>query len=68
MNHVQKIRRARWADLRAHNPELFEELAQEYRKKHAHKIRKRTRDWKKANRERYNAWQRSAYERNKNAN
>ncbi len=54
-----------WVQLRATDPEKYEELALAYRKKHAHKIRHRSATWKKVNKERYNAWQRSAYEKAK---
>lgn len=54
-----------WANLRHLNPERYEEEALAYRKKHAHTMRKRSKTWKKENREKYNAWQRSAYERAK---
>lgn len=54
-----------WIALRQTDPAKFEELSLAYRLKNASKIRQRTRDWKKKNREKYNAWQRSAYERSK---
>ena len=54
-----------WIALRQTDPAKFEELSLAYRLKNASKIRQRTRDWKKKNREKYNAYMKAYRARKK---
>lgn len=57
-----------WHNLRMTQPKLYKTLSEEYRRNNVGKIRQRTADWKKANRERYNLQQRELYAKNKKKN
>ena len=50
-----------WVKLRVLHPDLYTKLDKAYRKKAAKKIRQRVKEWRKNNRERFNAYRREHY-------